>query len=757
MNNNYLITERYELDFTGTNPDNFIENEVHEYNPLQTNRIVPRAGSFYHKTTKVYLNNKELIWMVDYFPELYDQKVSELANKEASRLIRIADTYGGGELKLSYQTPGSHGNYIDTIKDLIEAIKNGTGNITWSSIRNKPDYYPPLQHTHSAYELYGYDALVYGTYAIATAIKDCYTQMLNKINVYYRDLMFDVEILKGEVTLTNQETKNALNVINSKVDGINQIYNDFIAKSGQLLSVQNFNNFQRAINQRLDDEILPDLRISLKHYQMRKNQNLNDLRGKDKGMYSQTDNGIKGKELNYPIDDARGTLFIYADNNGNENNRGGCRQVFYCYNSYDSYHRFYNGDNNTWSNWIPNGANPEDALIQYIYPHGNSAQPFEIKTSNELVINDKYPGKSVVYVPEINIKCKDNVRRWITIGYDSTNLETYGINIERTADGKLAIKAGDTCILSNNRKLSKLPDIYTPADKVTSASFRIAVYRQSFVVGGQGGGGGGVSNVDLQPIYDSLESIRADINNTINFVNSKTSEVAESVKKVREEYVPKFDTYMHDGFEDYKFQNKLAKFNILTELVARQAIVFNLSDTTRCGLYLRNDRNLYCNTQFIATDMKIESDSRLKSDLKPINVDDILSITPYQYKHKDGFYSYGVIAQDVEKYYPHAVTQSGEYKTVNYNALTAITIGALKKYVNKDNRAIGEIIEVLSGSKIANDYVELNGQELSIDAYPEFVSYLNESDKTQSYIKGNVIKLPKCNTESGFTKCIKVR
>lgn len=758
MNNNYLITQRYNLDFTGTNPDNYIDSEVHEYNPLQTNRVALRAGSFYHGTTTIYLNNRLLTWNVDYFPELYDQKVSELANKEASRLIRLKENLGGGELKISYQTPGSHGTYIDTIKDLIETIQKGNGNITWSSIRNKPEYYPPAMHTHSAYELYGYDALVYGTYAIATAIKDCYIQTLNKINVYHRDLMTDIEALKNSTELTNNEVKNSIININNKINDINNLYNDFVNTKNKFISIDNFNKTIRAINNRLDNEIIPVLDQTLKYFFQLGTSNLNNIKGINRGMYSQSNPNVRGKDFNYPIDDARGTLFVFDDANGNINNGGSCRQVFYCYNSHSTFHRFYNADTDTWSEWIPLGGNPDDAYVQYIYPNGTAAQPFNITASNEIVIRDDYQGKAVIYVPEVKYLCRDNVRRWVSLSSELSNDVSSGINIGRSADGWIAVKAGSTNIISANINVTKLPNVFIPNEDIVSAPFRIAVYRQSFIIGGSGSGGG-ISAPELQAIYDAIDNVRNQVNDLKNYIDTKVNGLLSRVINLENNYVPWSAVY-YQHTNEYgvdKFAWKIPVYDGGAQLLIRQALIFGIAGDKKRGIYLRDDMTLYANTQFIAADFRIESDKRLKSELTEIDVDKLLNIDVYQYKHKDGFYSYGVMAQDVEKVFPYAVSTYDGYKTVNYNALSAITIGLLKKYINKDNRAIGEIIEVLSGSKISNDYVELNGRPLPICDYPELVAHLNKSEKTKRFIKDGSIYLPKYENDLNFIKYIKVR
>jgi hypothetical protein len=81
------------------------------------------------------------------------------------------------------------------------------------------------------------------------------------------------------------------------------------------------------------------------------------------------------------------------------------------------------------------------------------------------------------------------------------------------------------------------------------------------------------------------------------------------------------------------------------------------------------------------------SDRRLKTDLRvaSLGVDDLLSITPYTYRRVDtGDIQVGVVAQDVEKILPLAVSQvgvdeDGPFLSVDYGRLATVAVFALAK------------------------------------------------------------------------------
>lgn len=92
---------------------------------------------------------------------------------------------------------------------------------------------------------------------------------------------------------------------------------------------------------------------------------------------------------------------------------------------------------------------------------------------------------------------------------------------------------------------------------------------------------------------------------------------------------------------------------------------------------------------------QITSDRRLKSDLKKIDsaLEKVAQLAAYSYM-KQGVdkRQVGVIAQDVEKVLPEAVGENDEgYKTVDYSAVTALLVNAIKELREEVNELRSEI------------------------------------------------------------------
>jgi len=109
---------------------------------------------------------------------------------------------------------------------------------------------------------------------------------------------------------------------------------------------------------------------------------------------------------------------------------------------------------------------------------------------------------------------------------------------------------------------------------------------------------------------------------------------------------------------------------------------------------LEADGDLHVDGDVIAFSSTI-SDATLKYDINPIDhaLDKVAQLTGVTYKYlKDGMESAGLLAQDVEKVMPCAVTERSlplhtgneeKYKTLNYDNLHALLIESIKELTAK--------------------------------------------------------------------------
>ena len=108
------------------------------------------------------------------------------------------------------------------------------------------------------------------------------------------------------------------------------------------------------------------------------------------------------------------------------------------------------------------------------------------------------------------------------------------------------------------------------------------------------------------------------------------------------------------------------------------------------------------NTDITATNFIDSSDKRLKKNVKPIKekfLNDFDKIEPVQYRLKKGDKSlqFGVIAQDIEKYFSDAVSiDNNGFKGVNYRTLSTLTMAKVQtqqKEIEELREALNELIE----------------------------------------------------------------
>jgi len=99
----------------------------------------------------------------------------------------------------------------------------------------------------------------------------------------------------------------------------------------------------------------------------------------------------------------------------------------------------------------------------------------------------------------------------------------------------------------------------------------------------------------------------------------------------------------------------------------------------------------------------LNSDSLLKKDIQPLfnQVQNLYKLSGYQYFWKNTSTStqlqYGLLAQEVERHFPHLVTSSGQTKSVNYLQVLPLLLEALK---NQEKRISALEVELLNMQKI---------------------------------------------------------
>lgn len=111
-------------------------------------------------------------------------------------------------------------------------------------------------------------------------------------------------------------------------------------------------------------------------------------------------------------------------------------------------------------------------------------------------------------------------------------------------------------------------------------------------------------------------------------------------------------------------------------------------------MYLTNNRGLTLNFGAVYTPSGFyeESDINLKTNIKPIDFTNNIELVSFNWK-KDGKQSYGVIAQQVEQYYPELVStdESTGYKSVNYDAVLIIKCAQLENRIKQLEKQLEDL------------------------------------------------------------------
>lgn len=130
---------------------------------------------------------------------------------------------------------------------------------------------------------------------------------------------------------------------------------------------------------------------------------------------------------------------------------------------------------------------------------------------------------------------------------------------------------------------------------------------------------------------------------------------------------------------------------------------FNLFNWTS-GYYLRcingnvaigdinPSQKLHVAGNILATGFYEESDVQLKTNIQPIDFTNNIELVSFNWK-KDGSKSYGVIAQQVEQYYPELVStdESTGYKSVNYDAVLIIKCAQLENRIKQLEKELEDL------------------------------------------------------------------
>lgn len=169
------VYHRYPEDFTGANPDNFVDGELCSLSDRPIRVIVPKYGPFYVNSALVLYDNftmRRLEKGVDYTTPVIVRELCLKTGMEVADAILIINRSVSSQVRLSYQNVGGdYQNNIDNIIQIYESFMNDNRSIDWvDGIYNKPSGFPPSPHPHYLSDVYGFEAVNVQLERLAQAI-----------------------------------------------------------------------------------------------------------------------------------------------------------------------------------------------------------------------------------------------------------------------------------------------------------------------------------------------------------------------------------------------------------------------------------------------------------------------------------------------------------------------------------------------------------------------------------------------------------
>lgn len=244
---------RYAVDPSGISLSNLVQNEVRTVPHRNRRAIVPKYGAFYAKSMVVRDTTTNVILTLGthyVFSRLYDE-ASELFGQEIYGLVILIDSQVSDTVVLDYQVVG--GKYEDSlpvILELINAVRNDTRPVQYSSIDNPLTSFYPVRHMHDIGDMFGFEPLVHAVerarMMVELSSQIDYDNYYKHIDVLLTSLANLGSMLAGEVLANHigDPSSHSQYVLRSKVDS----YAIIVQKPNVVAPVNNATNVSRAPN-----------------------------------------------------------------------------------------------------------------------------------------------------------------------------------------------------------------------------------------------------------------------------------------------------------------------------------------------------------------------------------------------------------------------------------------------------------------------------------------------------------------------------
>lgn len=192
------VINKYPLDLTGRNPTNLVINEPHTLTANvdgASRAFVPNYGSFY--TQGLVIRNgagETLKPRVDFIATYLFEEASLRTGLEVCGAIVIVNPNVTDSIYIDYQcVGGDYSQSVDALDQVIAALNANEDDkpVKWGNIKGKPTTYPPGEHMHALWELYGFEYMVTELERIAAAIKVGDQAAFDEVREYAKSLHDD--------------------------------------------------------------------------------------------------------------------------------------------------------------------------------------------------------------------------------------------------------------------------------------------------------------------------------------------------------------------------------------------------------------------------------------------------------------------------------------------------------------------------------------------------------------------------------------
>lgn len=164
----------YQLDPTGTNPNNLITNDIFSVVPNQNTAIVPSQGLYYADSLIVNDNNTDVLLVrdVDYICIELSGEMTGKYGQEICNAILYLGTNGTTSVNLTYQCLGSlAGAEVPQMQQLLQNVTATKSQLDWFNLLNKPTLYTPNNHINMLSDIYGFEPVVYAIERLTDILK----------------------------------------------------------------------------------------------------------------------------------------------------------------------------------------------------------------------------------------------------------------------------------------------------------------------------------------------------------------------------------------------------------------------------------------------------------------------------------------------------------------------------------------------------------------------------------------------------------